>query len=1782
MVAALSLMHPAVANNRRLQVLALCVIAALAAIFAASAQAASYPTGFEERTIASGLTGPVGVAWTPDGRMLVIEKDGRLKITPAAGGAPATVLDITARVNSYWDRGLLGVAVDSDFASNRYIYLLYTYDTHPLTPDSSDAAISRLSRFELSPTNQLSNEAVLLGTWAGAACPAAVEYGRLHPLGRAHRTRSARSARRPTGRSTWDRAMRRASRTSTRRPCGPTTSSPCRARSFTSTATAAGSPNHPFCPANANLDQVCTKLYAKGFRNPYRFTLRPGGGLAVGDVGWDTREEVDFISVGGKSYGWPCYEGTIRTPGYSALAECQAEYAKEGTANAHTPPVHDYLHNGASAAVLGGPTYQGSEYPAGYRDSIFFGDYAAGFIKKIRVGREWHRRGGGRLRHGLDRDGSRDGAERRPRFHGLRGRLTGHRVDQARRRTRPATARPRRRHLRRRTSGAAPLTVQFSSAGSSDPNGDPLSYAWDFGDGGTSTSANPAHTYTQSGVWTATLTVNDGRGLSGTKTVQVSAGGSGPTATILAPTDESLYRDGDTITMRGSATDPEDGTLPASQLSWNVVVHHASHVHQVGSFNGVAEASFQTLRDHDADSYYEITLRATDSSGLTSTRTADIRPETVPFTLESDPAGAPVSYGGTSATAPFGTTSAIGFNTTISAATGFIGANDRPYHFDGWSDGGAASHNITVPASPTTLRASYLENKAFGRPVTASSAETGLDSRNAVDGDGNTRWSSLAADDQWWMVDLGLARQVSAVEIDWESAYASSYEILTSLDGVNFSSAQQVSLLAPGTHRASFAPRAARYVRVRALQRGTIYGVSFWEARVLGPQDAGPPPPTADLALNQPASASTTDASAGTPQAANDGDPTTRWSSDFADNQWWRVDLGAVKSVDRVEVNWEAAYASSYRIQTSTDGTTFSDAANASRAGAGLEVTTFSARNARYIRLVADTRGTVYGISFWDFRVFGPAAPPPTDTRPPETTITAGPSGSTSATGATLEFSADETASTFECRLDTAAFANCSSPKAYTGLAPGSHTFEVRATDPAGNVDPTPASRTWTINGPSTGGDLALNRPATASSSDGSAGGPAAANDGSSATRWSSTFADNQWWQVDLGSVQGVDRVEVNWEAAYASTYRIQTSTDGTTFTTAATVNIAFAAPQVTTFAARSARYVRLVADTRGTVYGISFWDFRVFGPATPPPADTTPPNTTIDSGPTGTTSSTSASFDFSSSETGSSFECRLDTAAFATCNSPKAYTGLSATTHTFEVRATDPAGNVDPTPASRTWTVDAPATSADLALNQPATALSTHGSAGAPGAANDGNSATRWSSTFADNQWWQVDLGAAKSINRVEVNWERGIRLDLPDPDLDRRHHLHHRSHDQHPEALGSRSRASRPAARATCGWSAIRAGRRTASPSGTSGCSGPPPPPPVDTTPPDTTIGSGPTGSTSSTSASFDFSSSETGSSFQCRLDTAAFAACNSPKAYTGLGATTHTFQVRATDAAGNVDPTPASRTWTVSAAAPRHLRGDGGRHPGPQALVAPRRDRDVRRRLQGHEHGHVHGRRGARGRPDLGRHGRRARLRRRERPGGPGTSAVRHPGAVLGRGVDTDRHAEDGCRTAFPRHGCVRRPQRRVLAVGRRREQAAVRHRAYGKHQGHSGLVAGPFARHHLPPGRNLRRRNRTHLRERRAARGGSVHGRHHLQHVARALPGEAEQGLEPCPALARREARRGGALRPRTSRRYRPGSLRPGQVATLLHAHGARSPSGSRLRGWLRAAGASFASGPSPSS
>ena len=128
----------------------------------------------------------------------------------------------------------------------------------------------------------------------------------------------------------------------------------------------------------------------------------------------------------------------------------------------------------------------------------------------------------------------------------------------------------------------------------------------------------------------------------------------------------------------------------------------------------------------------------------------------------------------------------------------------------------------------------------------------------------------------------------------------------------------------------------------------------------------------ADLALGQPASTSSNESGSYSSGMANDGNSSTRWSSSFADNQWWQVDLGSVVQVDTVSLNWEAAYASSYRIQVSTDGWNFVDAATVSNSAAGWKTTTFAPVSAHYVRVLGITRATVYGFSFWDARVFGP------------------------------------------------------------------------------------------------------------------------------------------------------------------------------------------------------------------------------------------------------------------------------------------------------------------------------------------------------------------------------------------------------------------------------------------------------------------------------------------------------------------------------------------------------------------------------------------------------------------------------------------------------------------------------------------------------------------------------------------------------------------------------------------------------------------------------------------
>jgi len=266
------------------------------------------------------------------------------------------------------------------------------------------------------------------------------------------------------------------------------------------------------------------------------------------------------------------------------------------------------------------------------------------------------------------------------------------------------------------TSGPVPLTVSFDGTGSSDPEGRPLSYSWDLnGDGtfGDATGPTASYTYTASGIYHPSLRVTDDQGASDTTSVTVTAGNTAPTAVIDSPASSVTWAVGTTIPFSGHATDAQDGTLPASALSWSLILHHCitptdCHAHQLQSFSGVASGSI-TAPDHAYPCWLELQLTATDSQGLASTTSVRLDPRTVVLTFRTNPGGLVLTdlvVNEAPRTTPFSVTVVVGSANSVSAPSPQQ-FHKASYLFTSWSDGGPQSHTITAPGVNTTYTATY-------------------------------------------------------------------------------------------------------------------------------------------------------------------------------------------------------------------------------------------------------------------------------------------------------------------------------------------------------------------------------------------------------------------------------------------------------------------------------------------------------------------------------------------------------------------------------------------------------------------------------------------------------------------------------------------------------------------------------------------------------------------------------------------------------------------------------------------------------------------------------------------------------------------------------------------------------------------------------------------------------------------------------------------------------------------------------------------------------------------
>ncbi|MER5889300.1 carbohydrate-binding protein [Streptomyces sp. NPDC001941] len=616
----------------------------------------------------------MSLAVLPDRSVLHTARDGTLRLTDAAGNTKqAGKLD----VYTHDEEGLQGVAADPGFATNRWVYLYYSpkLDTPagdaPTTGTAADferwKGHLNLSRFTLRADGTLdpASEKVVLEVPndRGQCCHVGGDLdfdaaGNLY-LTTGDDTNPFESS----GYSPVDERTDRNPQFDAQRSSGNTND--LRGKVLRIKPTAAGGYTVPagnlFAPGTA---KTRPEIYAMGFRNPFRMSVDKATGIVyLGDYGPDAGGtdanrgpggQVEFDRITGPgNYGWPfctgsntasesynryafpsgpsgakydCANGpantSFRNTGLTTVPAAKPAWIKYGDAG--SPPEF----GSGSESPMGGEVYRYDpnlnspvKFPQSLDGRYFAGEYGRRWIKTVEVKSDGTR--------GVIEDFPWTGTQVMDTDFGPDGALyvldygTGsnnqalYRIEYIGGSNRNPVAKA----AADRTSGPTPLAVAFSSAGSADPEGKALTYSWDFGDGTTSTAANPSHTYTTAGTFRPTLTVRDPEGLTGTASLVVTAGNTAPTVTLSTPANGQLFSFGDTVPFTVTVSDPEDGAVDCAKVKVTYLLGHDSHRHAITSKNGCSGTiSVPVDGEHDsaANIYGVFDAEYTDKGGLTS------------------------------------------------------------------------------------------------------------------------------------------------------------------------------------------------------------------------------------------------------------------------------------------------------------------------------------------------------------------------------------------------------------------------------------------------------------------------------------------------------------------------------------------------------------------------------------------------------------------------------------------------------------------------------------------------------------------------------------------------------------------------------------------------------------------------------------------------------------------------------------------------------------------------------------------------------------------------------------------------------------------------------------------------------------------------------------------------------------------------------------------------------------------------------------------------------------
>ncbi len=618
---------------------------------------------------------PMGIAFSSTGKMFVWEKKGM--VYTYDGSHKTLILDISQEVGNYGDHGLIGLALDPDFMTNGYFYLFYIVDRHHLlyygTPDydpSADiyhqATISRVTRYTANINDNfnsvdINSRKILIGESISTGFPiiggghsgGGITFGKDGTLLIACGDTGADDESSNDVQAYNDGIMTSQELTKFR---------PLILESLNGKIvridpnTGDGLPSNPFYDAN-NPRSKQSRIWATGFRNPFRMTLKPNTGshnptdanpgtFYVADVGEVVFEEINAVSGAGKSYGWPNWEGMDYNyiwynPNYDFITPTKPAIAWEHPPAVNVKTNHEgiihsigeggFIGDGFNgSASIGGIWYNGSSLPSIYQNTFIAGNFDyenPGWIKSFHFDED---DGGLEFNHVLSVSGLTHIAYNE--FSDMIYYISyPDKIYQLRYGS--SNLPPTAVISKNLTYGTSPLTVEFDASQSSDPENGQLSYLWDFGDGSNSTLINPTHTFLSTNgsspqKFTVSLIVVDDQNQSKTTTSVISINNTPPTIASLSIDNMDFFANvGQTHLLVSAVVNDIEHTDSQLTYKWDVALHHNTHHHSEPSvFTNTINAVLENVPCDNNLYYYKISLTVTDAAGLSSSRSKSLYP----------------------------------------------------------------------------------------------------------------------------------------------------------------------------------------------------------------------------------------------------------------------------------------------------------------------------------------------------------------------------------------------------------------------------------------------------------------------------------------------------------------------------------------------------------------------------------------------------------------------------------------------------------------------------------------------------------------------------------------------------------------------------------------------------------------------------------------------------------------------------------------------------------------------------------------------------------------------------------------------------------------------------------------------------------------------------------------------------------------------------------------------------------------------------------------------------